>query len=152
MYLLDTNIVSESRKLGSSRIDVNTARWLDRIDAAQTFISAMTVFELERGVQQMERRDAVQGQMLRRWLDDRVMVTFGKRILPLSGEVALRCAGLHIPDPKSERDAWIAATAIDGDLILATRNMKDFEGMGVKLVDPFAGHDGQQREEDNASR
>ena len=97
----------------------------------------MTVFELERGVQQMERRDAVQGQMLRRWLDDRVMVTFGKRILPLSGEVALRCAGLHIPDPRSERDAWIAATAIDGDLILATRNMKDFEGMGVNSSIPL---------------
>lgn len=141
MYLLDTNIVSESRKLGTSRIDVVAANWLSRIDAAQTFLSAMTVFELERGVLQMERRDATQGSMLRRWLNDRVMVAFEKRILPLSSAVAQPSAGLHIPDPRSERDAWIAATAIDAGLILATRNISDFAGMGVSLVNPFVSDD-----------
>jgi toxin FitB len=137
MYLLDTNIVSESRKLGTSRIDPVAARWLDRIDAAQTFLSAMTAFELERGVRQMERRDAAQGLMLRRWLNDRVMATYETRILPLSSAVARICAGLHIPAPKSERDAWIAATAIDADLTLVTRNVADFADMGVDLINPF---------------
>ena len=137
MYLLDTNIVSESRKLGTSQVDPVAAIWLDRIDAAQTFLSAMTVFELERGVQQMERRDAVQGLMLRHWLNDRVMATYETRILPLSGAVAQVCAGLHIPDPKSERDAWVAATAIEAGLTLATRNFGDFVGMGIRLVNPF---------------
>jgi len=139
MYLLDTNIVSESRKLGTSRVDPVAARWLDGIDAAHTFLSAMSVFELERGVRQMERRDAVQGRALRRWLTDQVMAGYEARILPLSGAVALVCAGLHIPDPKAERDAWIAATAIDAGLTLATRNLGDFAGMGVTLVNPF-GH------------
>lgn len=137
MYLLDTNVISESRKLGTSRVDPIAALWFDRIDAAATYLSAMTVFELERGVRQMERRDAAQGLMLRRWLSDQVMATYEARILPLSGAVALVCAGLHIPDPKSERDAWIAATAIDAGLTLTTRNVGDFAGMGVRLVNPF---------------
>ena len=141
MFLLDTNVVSESRKLGTSRVDVVAASWLDRIDAAQTFLSAMTVFELERGVQQMERRDATQGLMLRRWLNDRVMLTYETRVLPLSGAVAQLCAGLHFPDPRSERDAWIAATAIDAGLRLATRNVGDFVGMGVSLFNPFERED-----------
>lgn len=138
MYLLDTNIVSESRKLGTSRVDQNAARWLDQVDVEACYVSAITVFELERGVRQMERRDAAQGSVLRGWLDDQVMTTFEHRVLPLSRAVALICAGLHIPDPKSERDAWIAATAIEAGLILATRNVGDFAATGVRLVDPFA--------------
>ena len=137
MYLLDTNIISESRKLGTSRVDPRAARWFDRVDVETTFVSAMTIFELERGVRQMERRDAAQGSVLRRWLDDQVMATYEHRTLPLSRAVVLICAGLHIPDPKSERDAWIAATAIDADLTLASRNTGDFANMGVRLINPF---------------
>ena len=137
MFLLDTNVVSESRKLGTARIDPLAALWLGRIDAEASFLSAMTLFELERGVRQLERRDAVQGLMLRTWLSDQVMATYEHRILPLSGAVALVCAGLHVPDPKSERDAWIAATAIDSGLTLVTRNVGDFADMGVRLINPF---------------
>lgn len=137
MYLLDTNIISESRKLGSARIDLNVESWLGRIDVEQSYISAMTVFELERGVRQMERRDARQGAVLRRWLEDRVMTAYERRTLPLNRSVALICAGLHVPDPKSERDAWIAATALDAGLTIATRNVADFAGMGLALVNPF---------------
>ena len=137
MYLLDTNVISESRKLGSPRVDPRAARWLDQIDVEATFVSAMTVFELERGVRQMERRDSKQGSALRRWLDDQVMAIYEHRTLPLSRAVALVCAGLHIPDPKSERDAWIAATAIDAELTLVSRNVADFADMGVRLVNPF---------------
>jgi toxin FitB len=137
MYLLDTNIISESRKLGTSKIDPHAANWLATVDVETTFISAMTVFELERGVQLMERRDARQGAALRRWFDDQFMATYENRTLPLSRAVALICAGLHIPDPKSERDAWIAATAIDAGLTLVSRNVADFVGMGVGLINPF---------------
>lgn len=137
MFLLDTNIISESRKLGTSRIDPRAAAWLASVDVAATFVSAMTMFELERGVQQMERRDTAQGALLRRWLADQVMPTYEARTLPMTRAVALVCAGLHIPDPKSERDAWIAATAIDGGLTLVTRNVGDFAGIDVALVNPF---------------
>lgn len=137
MYLLDTNIISEARKLGTPRVDPNAARWFAEVDAETSFISAMTVFELERGIRQMERRDARQGAALRSWFDGQIMATYEKRILPMSRDVALICAGLHIPDPKSERDAWIAATAIDAGLTLVTRNVDDFEAMGVGLINPF---------------
>jgi toxin FitB len=137
MYLLDTNIISESRKLGSARIDRNAARWFAQIDVEATFISAMTLFELERGVRQIERRDAQQGVILRRWLSDQIMTTYEQRTLPLSRAVALICAGLHISDPKSERDAWIAATAIDAGLTVVSRNVSDFANMGVGLINPF---------------
>ncbi len=137
MYLLDTNIISESRKLGTSRINPHAARWLGQVDVETTFVSAMTVFELERGVRQMERRDARQGAALRRWFDDQIMTTYEKRTLSLSRAIALICAGLHTPDPKSERDAWIAATAIDAELTLISRNVSDFANMSVELINPF---------------
>jgi toxin FitB len=139
MYLLDTNVISESRKLGTPRVDPRAARWLAEVDAETSFISAMTIFELERGVRQMERRDTKQGFALRRWLNDQIMTTYEHRTLPLSRAVALICADLHIPDPKSERDAWIAATSIDAGLILVTRNVADFDNMGVTLINPFDG-------------
>lgn len=137
MYLLDTNILSESRKLGTPKIDPRAARWLAEVDAETTFVSAMTIFELERGIRQMERRDAKQGAALRRWFNDQIMTTYENRTLPLSRAVALICARLHIPDPKSERDAWIAATGIDAGLTLVSRNVADFSGMGVGLINPF---------------
>jgi toxin FitB len=137
MYLLDTNIISESRKLGSPRIDPHVADWFNRTDADQTFLSAMTLFELERGILLMERRDAAQGLLLRRWLNHQVLPSYEDRILPMSDAVARRCAAMHIPNPKAERDAWIAATAIDAGLILATRNVSDFAEMGVQLFNPF---------------
>ena len=79
----------------------------------------------------------MQGLALRRWLNDHVMLTYEGRILPLSGAVAAVCAALHIPDPKPMRDAWLAATAIDARLTLATRSVGDFAGMGVALINPF---------------
>ncbi len=137
MYLLDTNIISESRKLGTSRIDRQAARWFAQVDVETSFVSAMTLFELERGISQMERRDAAQGSVLRRWLNDQIMTTYEHRTLPLTRAVALICANLHIPDPKSERDAWIAATAIDAGLAVVSRNVSDFANMGVEVINPF---------------
>lgn len=137
MYLLDTNIISESRKLGTPRVNPNVARWFTEVDAETSFVSAMTMFELERGVRQMERRDEKQGAALRQWLDRQILAIYEHRTLPLSRDVALICAGLHIPDPKAERDAWIAATAINAGFNLVTRNVADFTNMGVKLINPF---------------
>ncbi len=137
MYLLDTNVVSESRKLATGRADANVLEWLSTTDPALTRLSAITLFELEFGTLLMEQRDAAQGAMLRRWLVETVQPAFEGRILPMSAEVATRCARLHVPNPRSERDSWIAATALVHDLTVVTRNVDDFAQTGVSLINPW---------------
>jgi predicted nucleic acid-binding protein len=101
------------------------------------FLSSICVLELERGTLLMERRDASQGAMLRSWLDDQVLPAFAGRILPVDASVALRCAALHVPSPRSYRDSLIAATAMVHGMTVVTRNVSDFEPMGVKLLNPW---------------
>jgi len=135
--LLDTNVISESRHSGTGRINAGVAEWLASIDLETCFISAMTLFELERGVLRIERRDQAQGGHLRLWLRETVLPSFEQRILAMTDDVALRCASLHIPDPQSERDAWIAATALVRRLTVVTRNTADFQSTGVTLLNPW---------------
>ena len=137
MYLFDTNVVSESRKVPSGKADPLVEAWLASIDAAQMHLSAMSLFELEHGILLLERRDPQQGTALRRWLADVVIPGFEGRILPMSADVAVRCARLHVPDPRGERDRWIAATALVYNLTVVTRNVADFEPTGVPLINPW---------------
>ena len=138
MQLLDTNVVSELRKIGTRRIDAKVAKWAASAGAGGFFISVITLMELETGVRLVERRDTKQGAMLRSWLDDKVLPGFAGRILPVDEAVALRCAALHVPDPRPERDALIAATSLVHGMTLVTRNVADFEPMGVPLFNPWA--------------
>ena len=139
MYLLDTNVVSELRKAASGKADANLLAWAQTIEASQLYISAITVLELERGVLQIERRDGQQGEMLRQWLDGQVLPAFAERILPVTSDIAKTCARLHVPDPRSERDALIAATALTHNLIVVTRNLADFAKTGTRVLNPWAG-------------
>jgi predicted nucleic acid-binding protein len=138
-YLLDTNVVSELRKIGDGKADARVAAWVDAEDAESFFISAITILELERGVLGIQRRDAAQGARLRVWLDNHVRPEFAGRILPVDDPIATRCAHLHIPDRRNEVDALIAATALVHGLTVATRNVRDFEGTGVVVVNPWEG-------------
>jgi predicted nucleic acid-binding protein len=137
MYLLDTNVISEFRKAADGQINKRVKRWADEISPELMFISAITVLELEMGVLKIERRDKKQGLILRKWLDKMVIPTFMERVLPLDLAVAQRCASLHVPNPKSERDAMIAATAIEYRMTIVTRNVGDFKRSGVKIFDPW---------------
>jgi predicted nucleic acid-binding protein len=137
MLLLDTNVVSELRKVRLGKADQQVAAWADSIDAGSLYISAMTVLELERGVLQMERRDPRQGAVIRLWLDTRVLPEFAGRILSVDAAVSIRCARLHVPDPRSERDALIAATALVHGMSVVTRNISDFQQTGVALLNPW---------------
>jgi predicted nucleic acid-binding protein len=139
MFVLDTNVVSELRKAGDGRAHPQVIAWLADHDAGAFFLSAITVMELDIGVRRIERRDAAQGALLRAWLDGQVLPEFDGRVLPVDTAVALRCARLHIPDPRSERDALIAATALVHGMRIATRNLGDFRATGVALVDPWQG-------------
>lgn len=137
MYLLDTNVVSELRKVRLGKANANVAAWADSIDAAELFISAITILELELGVLSIERKDTAQGTVLRAWMNRHVLPEFAERTLPVDTAVAQRCARLHVPDRCSERDALIAATALVHGMAVVTRNVADFEPTGVTIVDPW---------------
>lgn len=135
MYLLDTNIVSELRK--GTKADSNVLSWARAVSTSSLFLSVITILEIEAGVLQKERKDPSQGAILRSWLDSHVLPSFSDKILNIDVAVALRCAKLHIPNPRSERDALITATALVHGLIVVTRNIKDFKETGVELLNPW---------------
>ena len=137
MYLLDTNALSELSKRRSGKIDAAVEAWASSVDQAELYLSVITVMEVELGIALLERRDPRQAGVLRLWLHDKVMPAFAGRILPVDTTIALRCARLHVPDTKSERDAWIAATGLVHDLTIVTRNVADFAGTGSTLLDPW---------------
>ena len=140
MYLLDTNVVSELRKLSTAKIDLHVARWANEVDARDLYLSVITLQELEIGVQRIERRDATQGSVLRTWLTQHVLPTFAGRVLNIDATVALHSAGLHVPDPKPVRDTFIAATAMVHNMTVVTRNVADFQYSALKLLNPWRAH------------
>jgi predicted nucleic acid-binding protein len=135
MYLLDTNVVSELRK--ASRADAAVRTWAENTPAGSFWLSVITVLELEIGVLRMERRDAAQGAQLRRWLEEGVLTRFNERMIDLDVVITRESARLHVPDPRPERDALIGATALTRGLTVVTRNVGDFEPMGVALLNPW---------------
>ena len=136
MYLLDTNVISETRR--PARMHRNVKAWLEQTSPESLYTSVIVMMELERGVLGMERKDPVQGAILREWLEQVIKPAFTGRILPIDEATAEICARLHIPDRAPENDSWIAATAKQYGLTLATRNVKDMRHTGIKLFDPFA--------------
>jgi predicted nucleic acid-binding protein len=114
------------------------AAWAGRVPSNSFYLSAITVMELEVGVLQIERRDRRQGGILRDWLENTILANFSGRVLPVDTPVARRCAALHVPDRRSERDALIAATALVHRMAVVTRNTADFAATGVKLLNPWA--------------
>lgn len=137
MYLLDTNVVSELRKAKAGKADRGVATWASGVPAEVLYVSAITILELETGVLLVLRRDPKQGRLLGSWLDQHVLPAFSGRVLPVDIAVARRCAALHVPDPRSERDALIAATAMVHNMAVVTRNVADFEATGVSLLSPW---------------
>ncbi|MBV9572075.1 MAG: type II toxin-antitoxin system VapC family toxin [Alphaproteobacteria bacterium] len=135
MFLLDTNVLSELRR--PERAHPAVAQWAGSIPVTEFFVSAISVLEVERGALRMARKDAAQGKVLKAWIDAQVLGRFDGRILPVDAAVALRCAPLHVPDPKPERDALIAATALVHGLAVVTRNVEDFASFGARLLNPW---------------
>ena len=136
MFVLDTNVISELRH-GKPNQSPQLRSWAANQPAQQLFLSAITMLELEKGVQALERRTPPQGSALRAWLSG-VRQAFSGRILPFTDVTASLCASLHLPNPRGERDAMIAATALEHGFAVVTRNVSDFDNAGVLLINPWS--------------
>jgi predicted nucleic acid-binding protein len=137
MFVLDTNVISELRKAKAGKADKNVTAWATSVSPGGLFLSVITILELETGALLIERNDPAQGAVLRAWIDTHVLPAFAGRILAIDTVVAQRCARLHVPDPRAERDALIAATAFAHGMVVVTRNVADFEPTGVLVLNPW---------------
>ena len=137
MYLLDTNVVSDLRH--PKRITPNAARWLQTVALSQLHISTVTVFEIAHGIVELRRRDASRATHLQTWFETSVLKAFDGRIVPLDIADALRAAELHARRTRIDADRLIAATAAARGMTVVTRNVRDFAGLGVPVLDVFVG-------------
>jgi len=135
MFLLDTNVISELRR--RDRADTQVLQWAFSVGEPVQFLSAVTILELEVGALSLKRKDEKQGNVLWTWVRHVVLSEFAGRILPFGVETSLLCASLHIPDRRPQRDAMIAATALEHRLTVVTRNVGDFAPMGVPILNPW---------------
>jgi len=131
MYLVDTNVLSEARRGRREARD-----WLRSVDPDQVFLSVVTLGEIVKGVSQKARTDPEAGASLHRWLE-RLRVDHARRIFPVSDEVALEWGRIAAIRPRNMADALIAATAVAHRKIVVTRNVADFQDVGVPLIDPW---------------
>lgn len=139
MFVLDTNVLSELRLIAAGRGNPRVAEWASRHDEKMSFISILTLFEIEVGTQRMERRDPRQGAVLRQWVDLAVVPQFHDRTLPLTDAIIRLAASFHVPNPAPMADSLIAATAVVHGMVVVTRNAADFGFAGVRVLDPWAG-------------
>ena len=137
MYLLDPNIVSELRKLETGKIHPQVYRWIKSNGFTHTYISAVTLAEIQTGILSLARKDKAQAASLDNWFTNRLLPAYRTKTLPVDTKVALIYAQLNVPNKRPINDAYIAATAIAHKLKLVTRNIQDFQGMPITLENPF---------------
>jgi predicted nucleic acid-binding protein len=132
-YLLDTNVVSEIHK---RRPDRSVLDWLAETSPYERHLSVLTLGELRRWAERRRRRDEVAGAAFERWLGE-LVVSYGRRIVPITSQIADRWGYLGVPNPVAVVDGLLAATALVHDWTLVTRNTADVEGTGVRTLNPF---------------
>lgn len=137
MYLLDTNVISEIRKVNAGKANAGVTQWTKKTSQSLMYVSVISLMEIEQGILRLERKDTVQACLLKDWFHNIVLPSFDNNVVNIDKNIALTCATLHVPDQKPANDSLIAATALIHDLTLVTRNTKDFEQTGVKLFNPF---------------
>ena len=132
-FLLDTNVVSEPRR---RRPEENVVAWLRGQDPDLLFVSVLTLGEIAQGAETRGRRDPVAGRSLTAWLDA-IRSGYADRIVGVTAEVAETWGRLGARRPLPVIDSLLAATALVHRLTLVTRNVRDFDGLGVRLLNPW---------------
>lgn len=133
-FVLDTNVVSALRVRGRHPA---VERWAASVPVADQFVTALTIAEIERGVVAKERSDAPQGTVLRRWFEQRVLPAFADRVLAFDLPAARILATYPVPEQAPLDDALIAAVAEAAKMAVVTRNVKQFEPLGVRCLNPW---------------
>ncbi len=133
MYLLDTDVLSELRK---RKRNPNVVKWIGAVSESDLHLSAITVAEIERGIERQKKPDPAFANDLAAWLEFTLRV-FGERILPLTVNVARRWGRLSAQVGNTELDLAIAATALEHGLTVVTGNTRHFQRAGVPLLNPF---------------
>jgi predicted nucleic acid-binding protein len=134
-FLLDTNVLCELRK--QSRCDPGVRAWIDGVDPFELFLSVMVLGEIRRRLERIRGRDLAQARVLERWLLS-LSIDFADRILPVDQRVADQWGRLGLHQPVPVLDAFMAATALVHDLIVASRDEDGFRNTGVQFVNPFS--------------
>lgn len=139
MFLLDTNVISEIRKIHKGTANKNVENWFIRQDRETLFLNDIVLLEIKQGELLLRHKnDFVQADNIHEWLTVKIPKLFETRILPITQEICLTCAKLHVPNQRDRHDALIASTALVHDLTVVSRNNKDFVGIdGLKLFNPF---------------
>ena len=135
MFVLDTNVISELRR--PTKANPKVLAWASATPVIQTYVSAITILEIELGALLMERKDKGHAKVLRAWIDTQILPRFDGRVLAVDTAVARQCARLHVPAMRAERDALIAATAAVHAMTVVTRNIADFSLPGIKVLNPW---------------
>ncbi len=133
-FLLDTNILSELRK--GPRADAGVRRWMESVEEESLFTSVLVLGELRRGTERLRRRDKVAAAALDQWYS-RFLEGFSDRVLDVDAAVAERWGALNVPDPLPAVDGLLAATALVHGLTLVSRNLRDVERSGARVLNPF---------------
>ena len=133
-FLLDTNIVSEMRRrIRNPRL----SHWIESVAPDDLWISALTLGEIVKGMEMVSRRDTAAAAALGRWFDH-LRAAFAQRTIGIDGAIAETWGRLAAIRPRPVVDGLLAATAITHEVTLVTRNARDFEGLGVGLLDPWS--------------
>lgn len=132
-YLLDTDILSAIRR---KHRDPNLEKWLRSLNSIDVFLSVVTLGEVERGIILQRRTNPEFAADLERWLDT-ILLSYEQRILPLTLSIARRWGQLSGELGHNNADLMIAATALEHNLIVATRNTRHFEPTQVTLINPY---------------
>jgi predicted nucleic acid-binding protein len=132
-YLLDTNVLSEARRL---RGNEGVERWISSTPASELYLSVLVVGEIRRGIERLKRRDPDQAEIYEAWLGT-VLHDYADRVLPVDAETADEWGRMSMPDPVPVVDGLMAATAKVRGMTFVTRNTADVERTGVRVLNPF---------------